>query len=298
LLPAIVLCLALTGCLRPTARRLTAPSAESTLALERNYRILDTATGLAYSGYRIARPGCHAELACNRGWGYYSLEVYLGGESLAYTRNFMITAGDGVAFTPQQDYRKDREKSFTFGEDGTAIHWRTALDGAAPADYRGAFRFEPNRFELVAEWTPRAGLSGLVVPACLHLGLPLVRDCAYRAVLADGAVRQGVLPPDLPPDGTALVGGGGAGGIRELTIHTRKGAATIRFAPDREMARSGRGFPRLVAGPGRGGGASSARAWQLPIEAPVGRAGRLATYTIVFEFSERAIPAGESLPPG
>ena len=283
-IPAIVLCLTLAGCCRTVCRHSTSPSAPADLLIRENYRILDTATGLAYLGYHLARPAYQADLACSRAWGYYSLEVFLGGESLAYTRNFVIKNANGIMFTPKQNYYKN-SKNFISGQEGAAIHWRIAPDPAESVHYRGEFRFEPSRLELIAEWTPREGLSGKTVPAHLYLGSVLMSACPYSAVLANGAAVQGILPSDLPPSGTALVGGAQTGGISTITFHTRKGPATIRFLPDREAEHPELGLPRLVSDAARKG-QDSAREWQLPIQLPAGPTGRLTRYRIIFEFSD------------
>ena len=74
--------------------------------LERQYRILDTVTGLAYNGYHIVHPDYEVKLACSKQWGYYSLEVIMGGERLAYTRNFIIQDQAGnTLYTPQKRYQ-------------------------------------------------------------------------------------------------------------------------------------------------------------------------------------------------
>ena len=286
--PTLILVMALAsslaGCLR-TSVPPEAPLAQTELRLRENYRVLDTATGLAYSGYRVERPRYQAELACNRYWGYYSLEVFLRGEPLAYTRNIEITDDGGVVFTPQQDYRTNR-KGFLIDRRATAVHWRIDSDTDELAGYRGGLRFELNRVELAAEWTPRAGLAVRVVPACLRLGRPLVNACPYRAVLADGTVVADTLPTELPPAGTVLVGGTESGGIREITLYTRKGAATMRFLSDGQAEQASAGLPPLVAGVARNGQGAE-RAWELPVNLPAGPVGQPQTYRIVFEFEEQ-----------
>ena len=287
----VVLCSGLAGCVgSPEAPDM--PWGLTDLQVRRNRRILDPATGLAYSGYRITRPRYQAHLACDRLWGYYSLEVVLGGESLAYTRNFAIVCDPDVVFTPQQNYRENR-KDFRIREDGSTIHWRLAPAAEERADYHGSLRFEPNRLELIAAWTPRDRLTGQVVPAFLVLSRPLVHACRYRAVLADGSVAQGRLPSELPPAGTRLLAGTSRAGLRDITFHTRKGAVTIRFLPGLGAARTESGLPQLVTGPGRNGPASE-RVWQLPIQFPAGPAGRSATYRVVFEFADWEGPVGRS----
>ena len=277
----VLLCLSAAGC---CANRVETLSAESDLLIERNFRIFDTATDLAYSGYHIVRPNYEVELACGWRWGYYSLEVFLDGESLAYTRNFEIKNGNGVVFTPQQNYRKSG-KSFAIRQDETSVHWGITDDVREPAGYRGSFRHEPNRLELVAEWTPRSKPTDRAMPACLRLGRPLVDACPYTALLADGSVVEGTLPSEPPAPGTALVGNAKTGGISEITFRTRKGAVTIRFLPDRAAEHPEAGLPKLVTGPGRKQHPPGP-AWQLPIELPVGEIGKLTRYRIVFEFSD------------
>ena len=283
-IPVIMLCLTLAGCCRTVCRDSTPLSEPADLLIQENYRILDTVTDLAYLGYHIARPGYQADLACSRAWGYYSLEVFLEGESLAYTRNFVIKDENGPGFTPQQNYYKNR-KNFVRRQDGSAFNWRIAPDPAEAAHYRGEFRFEPSRLELIAEWTPREGLAGRAIPAHLYLGSLLLSSCPYRAVLADGSVVEGILPSDLPPEGTTLVGGATSGGISEIMFHTRKGAVTIRFLPACDAEQPELGLPQLVSGAGRKGQASG-RALQIPIQLPAGRTDQMTRYRIVFEFPD------------
>ncbi len=254
--------------------------------IERNYRVYDPRTKLAYSGFRIIYPAYEAVIALNEMWGYYSFELLLAGEVVAYTRQFRVTDPTGAKeIFSATEFHKPTSNEFLIREMPGEIQWNIIPSLKKELNYGGGIIFEPNRISLTDNWVWQADTEGTVTTSILELGRPLLAGCGFRARFFDGNELAGNIPFDLPEKSTCFAGGKGSQSIREINFDTKKGQVKISFLPDAYTDISALDGLQLSTQLVKGREPEE-RQYEFSSRFPAGPKDLPRRYTVVFEFPD------------
>ncbi len=236
-----------------------------------------------FNGYKITTPTYEFWVKCTNYYGFYGYELSMDDEPVAKNTGYGFQIYDDANKKPFFNNFGFKPNGYTVVQEGNKITWN--LEPNPVCEYNGTLEWTDTKITITHCWMQHEDVTGRTIAAVLNLGIPMLTDCPFKAVLLDGSVVEGNIPADLPEPSTVYAGGRGGQGVKELTFFTKKGNVKFSFLPDNQTE-AGRISQPVLTTDLRKDTDPPYRRYDMVAEIPAGKKGLAQTYTIVFEFPE------------